>query len=243
MKKTNVLFALLVSFYITFGYGQKTMEIHFNSEKVIEIAYANIRGGMEAQLNQDYFPKIIPIAAKYGGKVLGSFEVLAVTGGEVRPQLVAIFEWPNLQAHANLLNDKEAKKIFPIRDTALTDIKLSYFVVEKDVAVTFQSDKVYEFFSGWLTPEAQTALPQYFAKSEAPKLKYGPPKFLVDLKPAPGVKKEDYILIPDVTGIVEWNNTAAFYGLSADPDFKKVSHLLESSVSRLDMIHTKILMP
>lgn len=239
MKKVNFMLAIMLVLG-TLGYGQKSVDIHFDSDKIIEIAYATVEGGKEAQLQQAYFPKILPIAAKYGGKMLGSFQVTAVTGGNLKPQMVAIFEWPSLKAHKDLLNDKEAKKLFPIRDAALTSIKLSYFVVESDVTVSFKSDKVYEFFNGWLTAEAKTALPKYFEKSAAPKLKYGPPKFLVDLKPVPNISNEDYILKPHTTGIVEWNNTAAFYGLSADPEFIKTVPLLEKSTTRLDMIHTKV---
>lgn len=218
-------------------------DITFKSGKIIEIAYATLEGGKEEKLGREYFPKIMPIAAKYGGKSLGSFQVLAVVEGEVKPQMVAIFEWPSLAAHKKLLNDKEAKKVFPIRDEVLTSIKLSYFTVENDVTVNFKSDKTYEFFNAWLTPEAKTALPEYFKQSNAPKLKYGPPKFMVDLKPASGVDDEDFILKPHMAGIVEWNNVATYYGMAADPEFQKTTHLLDKSVSRLDMIQTKVNIP
>lgn len=221
----------------------QSTDITFLSGKIIEIAYATLEGGKEERLGKEYFPKILPIAAKYGGKSLGSFQVLAVVDGEVKPQIVAIFEWPSFSAHKQLLNDREAKKVFPIRDEVLTSIKLSYFTVEKDVTVNFKANKTYEFFNAWLTPEAKTALPKYFKQSHAPKLKYGPPKFLVDLKPAPGIPNESYILRPQMAGIVEWNSVATYYGLAADPDFQKTTHLLKKSVSRLDMIQTRINIP
>jgi len=172
----------------------KEANILFKSGKVIEIAYASIAGGKEAQLNEEYFAKIIPIAAEYGGKMLGSLGVTAVTDGEMYPQMIAIFEWPEIAARDRLLADKRAKKLFPIRDEALTFLKLAYFTVDEDVTVTFREDKTYEFFNAWLTPEAETALPEYFKQSDAPKKKYGPPVFVASLKPMKNLPSEDYLL-------------------------------------------------
>jgi len=217
----------------------KSTNISFKAGKVIEIAYATVEGGKEEKLGKDYFSKILPIAAKYGGKMLGSLRVTAVVDGEVAPQMIAIFEWPNIEARDKLLADRKAQKLFPIRDAILTSIKLAYFTVEKDVAVTFREDKTYEFFNAWLTPEAGKLLPEYFKKSDAPKKKYGPITFVVSLKPIAGLPAADYLLQPHMAGIVEWNNTTAYYGLMADPEFKKVVPLLERSVTRLDGIHAK----
>ena len=221
----------------------KSADITFKAGKVIEIAYVTLEGGKEEKLGKDYFSKILPLAAKYGGKMLGSLQVTAVVDGEVAPQMIAIFEWPTIEARDQLLADREAQKLFPIRDAILTSIKLAYYTVEKDVTVTFREDKTYEFFNAWLTPEAGKLLPEYFKKSDAPKKKYGPITFVASLKPIPGLSAADYLLQPQMAGIVEWNNTNAYYGLMADPEFKKVVPLLERSVTRLDGIHAKFNFP
>lgn len=215
----------------------KEAKIFFKTGKIIEIAYASVEGGKEPQLGE-YFSKILPLAKKYGGKMLGSLQVTAVTNGEIYPQMIAIFEWPRMAARDELLADSEAQKLFPIRDEALTFIKLAYFTVDEDVTITFREDKRYEFFNAWLTPEAETALPEYFKQSEEVKKKYGPPTFLATLKPLE-LPKEDYLLQPHMAGIVEWNNTKTYYGLIADPEFKKAAPLLDKSLTRIDMIHAK----
>ena len=74
------------------------------------------------------------------------------------------------------------------------------------------------------------------------KKKYGPPAFLASLKPL-NLPKADYLLQPHMAGIVEWNNTNAYYGLIADPEFKKVVPLLNKSISRIDMLHAKFDFP
>ena len=124
----------------------KEATILFKAGKVIEIAYATVEGGKEAKLGKEYFSKILPIAAKYGGKMLGSLQVTAVVDGGVTPQMIAIFEWPNIEARDKLLADRQAKKLFPIRDAILTSIKLAYYTVDQDTPVTFKEDKTYEFF-------------------------------------------------------------------------------------------------
>ncbi|WP_025664202.1 hypothetical protein [Aquimarina megaterium] len=221
----------------------KEANILLKAGKVIEIAYATVEGGKEAHLNKEYFSKILPIAAKYEGKMLGSLQVTAVVGGEVVPQMVAIFEWPNIEARDKLLADRKAQKLFPVRDAILTSIKLAYYTVDKDVMITFREDKTYEFFNAWLTPEAEKLLPEYFKKSDDVKKKYGSPAFLANLKPLKGLSTADYLLQPHMAGIVEWNNTNAYYGLIADPEFKKVAPLLVKSLTRIDGIHAKFNFP
>lgn len=221
----------------------KEAKILFKTGKVIEIAYATVEGGKEAHLNKEYFSKILPIAAKYGGKMLGSLQVTAVVDGEVTPQMIAIFEWPNVEARDKLLADSKAKKLFPIRDAVLTSIKLAYFTVDNDVTVTFKEGKTYEFFNAWLTPEAEKLLPEYFKKSDTVKKKYGPPNFVASLKPLKGLPAADYLLQPHMSGIVEWNSTNAYYGLIADPEFKKAAPLLMKSLTRIDGIHAKFNFP
>ena len=82
-------------------------------------------------------------------------------------------------------------------------------------------------------------MPKYFKESKAPKQNYGPPEFIASLKPHDLAPTDDYTLRPHMSGIVEWNNTSAYYGLIADPAFIAAKPLLDESVSRLDMIHTK----
>ncbi len=213
------------------------------ADTLIEVSYASVEGGKEIQLMGDYLPKIMPIVASYGGKMLGNFQVTAVTGGEITPQMVVIFEWPSLEARDKMHADKDAQKLFPLREDAMTFFKQAFYTVDEDTPLTFHEDKTYEFFTAWLTFAAKASLPAYFKLSEAPKQKYGPPKFIATLKPLEDGPKGGYVLDPNMAGIVEWNNTASYYGLINDPAFKLAAPLLSASVSRLDMVHTKFAFP
>lgn len=213
------------------------------ADTVIEVSYASVEGGKEMQLMGDYLPKIMPIVASYGGKMLGNFQVTAVTGGEIKPQMVVIFEWPSLDARNKMHADKAAQILFPLREDAMTFFKQAFYTVEEDTPLTFHEDKTYEFFTAWLTFAAKVSLPAYFKMSDAPKQKYGPPKFIATLKPLQDGPKGGSVLDPNMAGIVEWNSTAAYYGLLNDPGFKLAAPLLSASVSRLDMVHTKFAFP
>jgi len=213
------------------------------ADTVIEVSYASVEGGKEMQLMGDYLPKIMPIVASYGGKMLGNFQVTAVTGGEITPQMVVIFEWPSLEARNKMHADEAAKKLFPLREDAMTFFKQAFYTVDQDTPLTLREDKTYEFFTAWLTFAAKASLPAYFKMSDAPKQKYGPPKFIASLKPLENGPKGSYVLAPEMAGIVEWNNTGAYYGLINDPGFKLAAPLLSASVSRLDMVHTKFAFP
>ena len=66
---------------------------------------------------------------------------------------------------------------------------------------------------------------------------------MASLKPLQDVPNAEYNLKPDMAGIVEWNSTSAYYGLLADPDFKKAAPLLKKSLERIDMVHAKFNFP
>lgn len=221
----------------------RSAQITFKTGKIIEIAFASLEGGKEAQLSQNYFPKIMPLAAKYGGKMLGSFSVNAIIQGEIQPQMISLFEWPSLEARDRLLDNKEAQKLFPIRDDALTFFKQAFYTTEKDVSISFREDRIYEFFNAWLTPDAKEFLPKYFEESDLVKTKYGPPKFVATLQPYTHSPKEDSVLNPHMFGIVEWKSTMTYYGLAADPEFKKVLPLLDKALTRIDMLHARFNFP
>ena len=225
------------------AHKNKRTEINFEAGKIIEMAYFSIETGKEAQIKDQYFPKIMPIMAKYGGKMLGSFQVSKKIEGDISPQSVGVFEWPSLEARDQLINDSDAKKLFPIRDDALSFIKLAYFTVEKDITVTFRGDKTYEFFNAWLTADAKTNLPKYFERSAEAKDRIGQPKFLATFKPLDNDPGGEYILNPQMSGIVEWSNSSDYYELIADSEFKKAAPYLEKSLKRIDMLHTRFNFP
>jgi len=213
--------------------------------KVIEIAYASIKEGKMNDLQEKYFPKAGPIVAEYGGKNLAMFKVTAKTGGEMKqPHIIGIFEWPSLEAMELLHKDPRMKPLGKIRDGSMSYFRQGFYTVKKDTPIIFRSDKTYEFFTAWLSPNSEATLKKYFKVSEPMKKRHGPPIFKASLSPLDKVPNKKHILKPHMAGIVEWPSTQTYYDLVADKAFvAKAAPLLDKATARLDMIHAKFVFP
>ncbi len=224
----------------------RTQDITLKKGKLIEVVYPRVRKGKEQSLKNDYFPKAMPIVREYGGKMLGRFKVIKKAGGEISPQMIGIFEWPDLAAKESLMQDVRYQKIIPIRDAAFSFLKFGYYNVGKDTTIQFKENKVYEFFGAWLdpSPTSKDKLNEYFKVSGPIKKRYGRPEpifktMLGTFKDAP---KGAEVYSPQMAGIVEWDKSEDFFILQENKDFKKDARpLFDASIARIDWLHTKIM--
>ncbi len=228
------------------GQSARTQDVTLKKGKLIEVAYLTVIEGKEESLKKDYFPKAMPIVKEYGGKMLGRFKVIKKAGGEISPQMIGIFEWPNLAAKESLMQDIRYQKIKPIRDAASSFLKSGYYEVGKDTTIQFKEDKVYEFFGAWLdpSPESKDKLNEYFKVSGPIKKRYGRPEpiFKTMLGTYKGAPKGAEVYSPQMTGIVEWDKSEDFFILQENKDFKKYARpLFDAAIARIDWLHTKIM--
>ncbi len=224
--------------------NNQTETIAFKKGMVYDIAYFSVKSGKEKQLNDEYFPQALRIGKDYGVSMLATFGVTEVTAGDISPQMVAIFEWPSLAVKKKFESDKRYKKIVHLRDDALSFIKVAFYEVGEDVEIVFRADKSYEFFGAWLTPEADTYLPKYFEVSEPIKRSYGRPypEFKVTFASIKDAPSGDFSYVPHMAGIVEWDKSEDFHVLSSDKRFQKdAAPLMAKALTRIDMLHTKIM--
>lgn len=221
----------------------KAAEVQLEPGKVYEVTFFSIKEGKMTIMNEDYFPKAMPILTEYGAKNLGMFKVVAKKGGEMqRPQMIALFEWPSLTAMHNLHNDPRMRSLGKIRDSSISFFRQAFHKVEKETTIVFRSDKTYEFFAAWLNPNSGPTLGKYFKASEPMKKRHGPPVFKVMLSPLKEAPDKNHILKPGMAGIVEWPSTQTYYELKDDYEFAtKAAPLLNQAVARLDMIHAKFI--
>ena len=141
-----------------------------------------------------------------------------------------------------VLADKNFQKIAHLRDESLNKISLGYFNVAEDKAVTFRSDKVYEFGSANLKPgkKAQADLQKYFKVSEPIKRNYGGvyPEFIVSFNSTNS--KGQATFIPHMQFIVEWDSLEDNKKLFSNDDFKtKAVPLMMKAISSFDAVFTK----
>ena len=69
----------------------KTATITFEKGKLIEVALFAITPGKESQINEDYFPKVFPVAMEYGLKPMQMFAIQEKTYGECPAEMVGFF--------------------------------------------------------------------------------------------------------------------------------------------------------
>jgi uncharacterized protein (DUF1330 family) len=220
----------------------KTQAVLFKKGKVYELAFADIKPDKMEQLNTQYFPKALELAAQYGGKMLGGFGVVKNKSTSLPGNMVAIFEWPNAEARLKFLKNKQFKKIAPIRDEAINTMNLGYFEVSQDKIVTFRSDKVYEFGGVDLKAgeQAQASIKKYFEVSEPIKRNYGGtyPEFVLRLITTDSKGQATYK--PQMQFIIEWDSVEDNEKLFANKEFKtKAAPLMMNAVAKADFVFTK----
>lgn len=226
--------------------GQHTsQDITFSQGKLIEIAYLTPIPDMQESLKHEYFPKAKRLAKEYGAKMLGKFKVIKKTGGEMDAKILIIFEWPDVASKKAFDADTRYHKIKPVRDDAFSYMRFAFYEVKKDVTITFQKNKVYEFFGAWLNDNGQEKLNQYFKVSTPIKKNYGRPApvFKTMLSSVKNTPMVGHGYTPHMAGIVEWDKSDDFYELLRNKDFKKnAAPLMKAAIRRIDMLHTKIIL-
>jgi len=240
--------------------GARTTTIKFSKGKIIEVAYASIKKGKEKQLFGEYFPKAIPIAAKYGAKPLGvMLNIINIPrqGGLkplVKPNIIGFFEWSSVDDFLALHDDPDFQAIVPIREDALTYLNPgNFYAVDEDVVITFREDKMYEVFSAWIKPGADSELKKYKSKTTSVASALGQ-KNLLKLKPvhlstkvhrlvASACNKDQSITTPSITGINEWPSVQAFNSFINSSEYNKAKSIKRNALRRLEIFHTKFAFP
>lgn len=244
----------------------KQANISFSKDKVYEFTYASIVPGMEAQLFGDYFPKALPLAGKYGGKSVGMFAVPGVKDGRKQAQIVAVFEWPSVDAWLQLHQDKEFLEIVPIRDEALAfGNPGNFYTVSEDYEATFTEGKMYELANynlqqdddGWSSKKS--VFDQFIKDEKRVASHQGAQQELV-FKPVPlsshvqgeikilcgshnGYATDDNGLTPHLTILREWHNFNEYDSFQHTASLKQTNKLKRESVAHEYTLKTVFAFP
>ena len=248
MYSTNFLFLLFA--FLTFnsiscgaqGGNGKSLDVEFKKGKLIEVAFLSIIPEKSQQLQEKYFKNVMPIASEYGMKPLVRVKVNYAYSEFTKPQVVGFFEWESKEKHEAFLNDPRFQKIKPIRDEALSFLRLGYFEVEKDTKVTFSSDQLVEIYSMWFTPTEAHRMQTYF-QNVVPLItgkgnEYDV-KFPIDLK---SVAYGNDTYQPQSFGIAFWKSKSSNDRFFQSKAYNKIKHDKEAALSRLDVWHGEIIL-
>ena len=145
----------------------RSVTIDLTPGTVIEVAYASIKQGKQQELFGEYFPRVTPIVAEYGGKSLGMFQVRRTLAGKNQPQIIGLFQWPSVEAFLALHQDPRFLKIRPIRDGAFAQFDNgNFYVVDQPTSITFDEGHAYDIWGGWLQPEGRATVERLAGKAD-----------------------------------------------------------------------------
>jgi len=160
----------------------KSRKIQFKTGTVIELSFATVIPGKEAQVFSEYFPKVMPIVLELGGQPLGSFAISEAESRLGSPKMGALFQWPNLGVFKQLHVDPRFLAIKGIRDDAMEFFSNGhFFVVQEDTEVTFQEDENYVLMAHWQGQDhsAKPELLNFLTLATAPDQSYQPERISI----------------------------------------------------------------
>jgi len=217
----------------------KAATIEFKKDSMIEIAYLTIKKGKEKELNDRYFTNVMPIAQEYGLKPLGKFKINSTEYGPDNAEMIALFQWPSLEAKEKFDKDPRFQKLKPIRDSMLDHLKLVFLTVDQDTTVNIKdsNNAMYEFAALWINKKNAPKLDEYFTQIGPLIEKYNiqfPAVFNVI-----GSTSDEYNLEPNVIFMVEWPNGEVKDKVFTSEEFKKAGYLRALALDQLYIVEAE----
>lgn len=217
-----------------------SVEATFKKDKFIEVAFLSVKPDKAASLQNEYFKNVFPIAQEYGLKSLATINVEYAYSDYVQPQMVGFFEWESKESHEAFLKDPRFLKIKPIRDAALSFLRMGYFTVAEDTKVTFKSGDLVEIYAMWLDAKEGHRMQTYF-KNVTPLItgkgnKYDV-KFPLSLTPV-NYGADSYN--PQSFGIAIWKSKKSNTNFFSSRAYGKIKHDKDAAIKRLDVWQGKI---
>lgn len=118
------------------------MELTLLPETRLEFALARLKPGQDDVLFGQYFPKAGPLVAEYGGKSLGSFQVVS-SNLEDSPAFGALFSWPSGDVFDKFHEDERYKAIEPLRSQSLDFLTNGHFFKAPALDLPLSADQDY----------------------------------------------------------------------------------------------------
>ncbi len=211
-------------------------EFTFEAGKAIEIAFASIRKGFEMQIQDEYFPKAMPLIQEYGGRPIGRLAVESTPFGHIQCDVVMFFEWPSVDAYTKFCADERFQPIRAIRDEAAAYLNNgNFFSVENTVTASLDSQKVYPLFGAWVDAKRAENV-MIFQQNVATVQEEIGVRNLVrfeHLASSPGPFR------PDFVGLTQWPGADEFQQFIMSEVYRENVHHRDLGAKRFDLFVTK----
>lgn len=97
----------------------QSVTVSLKEGDIVEFAALWIKPGKGGQL-QEYFGQAMPVAMKYGVKPISAFQPIGAYAGDFVPQMMALNQWPSMEAFQKFIMDPQLGRMTPQRDDALS---------------------------------------------------------------------------------------------------------------------------
>ena len=247
MRKLGFFILLFTAALLGSSYSQAqsnigaSVDVLFKKDKLIEVAFLSVKPDKQKALQESYFKRVFPIAQEYGLKPLARIQVENAYSEFVQPQMIGFFEWESEAKHQAFLKDPRFLKIKPIRDEALSFLRLGYFKVEQDTQVSFPTGKLIEVYAFWLDKQQGHRMQTYF-KNVTPLITGANTEYDVQFPlslQALNYGNDTYQ--PQVFGVAVWKSKESNVKFFSSKAYAKIKHDKDAALSRLDVWHGKII--
>ncbi len=251
MRKTKIIGIMLIVMVATGSIAMalnviettnnSSVEVVFKKDRLIEVAFLSVNPEKQSLLQEEYFKKVMPIAREYGMKPLAKMGVKYAYSEFVNPQMIGFFEWESKEKHQAFLKDPRFLKLKPIRDQALTFLRLGYFQVENDTKAKFTSGTLMEVYAMWLNPENAHRMEKYF-QNVTPLITGNGNRYNVEFPLAlQSVNYGSDTYQPQMFGVAIWKSKSSNTAFFESRAYRKIKADKEAAIDRLDIWQGEII--
>lgn len=206
LLKATMLMTFLVFNILTVDGQSKIQSLSFKKGEVLDILLLSQNADTETDL-KDYFKIAFPVAKKMSYESLPGFKVIDHTQGNLRPGILVLGKWNNLDKREAFLNqiEEEVPDFHERRRKIWHFFGLRYFEVKEDLSFDIERERYHVATAYWL--ESQNG-PGAFSKKWEREMKKMGGKLLIKL--SGGQSPFGYRYDPDVFVITSWESEVAF---------------------------------
>ncbi len=179
----------------------KETRVSLRPDTIVEAAFFRIDPKHQAEINQRYLNKVLPLTQEFGMKPLGLFAITQVANGPDDATLWGLFQWPDLAARKRFETDARFLELRAIRDELMDSFKIVHLRPKKALTLTFHEGHIYEFTGLWMNRTHGNHMDDYLAATRPFGQEHG--VRLIDAFDVVGTS-ERYPFHPERVFIIDW---------------------------------------
>lgn len=216
----------------------KEFSITYSKGEILPVISATYVKGKNKEL-KEYFDKAFPLAVGHGLTPLTQLHITDVVEGTYHPEgFIGLYKWPSPSAAEAFERDPRWAPIKATRSEVFEELRISAFVLDKDLKLIFKPDHIYEVQILWLTNDHSDDYSRFIQAMEATLNEVGG-RTITHLSGGQYESLRPWPHQPDRIVIQEWPNATARAAYLNSKAFQLQKHLLYSGVANVESFLTK----